>query len=106
MNIKVKLMRYRRSTDCGDNNWKPSANPIVFFAIVPDEQKCQIMLVMEYMEGGSLADKLRDQKPLFDNSVIRYLTQILEGVGFLHRREIYHSINYRYMCNRMDLRAL
>ena len=46
---------------------------------------------MEYMERGSLADKLRDQKPLPDNSVISYLTQILEGGSFLHRRKIFHS---------------
>ena len=46
---------------------------------------------MEYMECGSLADKLRDQKPLPENSVLKYLTQILEGASFLHRKEIYHS---------------
>ena len=64
---------------------------IQFFAIVPDETNYRSMLVMEYMERGSLADKLRDKKPLPENSVLTYLTQILEGVGFLHRREIYHS---------------
>ena len=68
---------------------------IQFFAIVPDERNCQIMIVMEYMEGvedkRSLADKLQNNQPLPENSVISYLTQILEGVSFLHRREIYHS---------------
>ena len=43
---------------------------------------------MELMEGGSLADKLRDQKPLPAYSAISYLTQILEGVSFLHRKQI------------------
>ena len=46
---------------------------------------------MEYMEGLSLADKLREHKPLPENTVLRYLIQILEGVSFLHRRQIYHS---------------
>ena len=55
---------------------------IQFFAIVTDEKNYQIMIVMELMESGSLADKLRDQKPLPENSVISYLTQILEGVSF------------------------
>ena len=64
---------------------------IQFFAIVPDQRNCQIMIVMEYMEGGSLADKLQNQQPLPDNSVLKYLTQILEGVSFLHIREIYNS---------------
>ena len=33
---------------------------IQFFAIVPDNRNHQIMIVMEYMECGSLADKLRE----------------------------------------------
>ena len=37
---------------------------IQFFAIVPDERNCQIMIVMEYMEGvedkRSLEDKLKN----------------------------------------------
>ena len=36
------------------------------------------------MECGSLADKLREQNPRHENSVLKYLTQILEGVCFLH----------------------
>ena len=49
------------------------------------------MIVMEYLEGGSLADKLKDQKPLPKYAVLKYLKQILEGVDFLHQRNIYHS---------------
>ena len=64
---------------------------IQFFAIVPEERNYQIMIVMEYMERGSLADKLHNQQPLPENYVLKYRTQILEGVSFLHRREIYHS---------------
>ena len=64
---------------------------IQFFAIVPDNRNYQIMIVMEYMECGSIADKLRDNKPLPDDSLLKYLTQILEGVSFLHRKKIYHS---------------
>ena len=37
---------------------------IQFFAIIPDDRIYQIMIVMEYMEGGSLADKLQNQQPL------------------------------------------
>ena len=35
---------------------------IQFLSLIPDESNYQIMLVMEYMERGSLADKLRDKK--------------------------------------------
>ena len=66
--------------------------PIVqFFAIVRDVSKVRIMIVMEYLEGGSLADRLKDQKPLPNGAVLKYLKQILEGVDFLHQRNIYHS---------------
>ena len=51
---------------------------IQFFALVPDERNFKIMLVMEYMKKGSLADKLQNQEPLPENSVLKYLTQILE----------------------------
>ena len=64
---------------------------IQFFAIVSDERNYEIMIVMEYMEGGSLADKLQNQQPLSENSVLKYLTQIVEGVSFLHRKEIFHN---------------
>ena len=64
---------------------------IQFFAIVRDFSKYRIMIVMEYLEGGSLADKLKDQKPLPNDAVLKYLKQILEGVDFLHQRNIYHS---------------
>ena len=77
---------YRVVTTLGNN-----PRIIQFFAIVPDERNYQIMIVMELMEGGSLADKLHNQQPLPEISVLKCLTQILEGVSFLHRREIYHS---------------
>ena len=56
---------------------------------------------MEYMEGGSLADKLKDQKPLPDTSVLKYLMQILEGVGFIHRKG---NIPQRYKALEHSLR--
>ena len=64
---------------------------IKFFGFVKDEKEVQIMIIMEYLEGGSLADKLKDQKPLPNYSVYKYFVQILEGVEFLHQRKIYHS---------------
>ena len=49
------------------------------------------MIVMEFLESGSLADRLKDQKPLLNSVAHQYLMQILEGVDFLHQRNIYHS---------------
>ena len=64
---------------------------IQFFAFVPDINKVRLMIVMEYLAGGSLADKLKDHKPLADQKTHKYLVQILEGLDFLHQRNIYHS---------------
>ena len=49
------------------------------------------MIVMEYLAGGSLADKLKNQKPLIKNKVHKYFRQILDGLDFLHQRNIFHS---------------
>ena len=46
---------------------------------------------MEYLEGSSLADKIKTANPLPDESVLKYLTQILERVSFIHRKKICHS---------------
>ena len=46
---------------------------------------------MEYLERGSLADILKDKKPLPGYLDRWYLLQLLEGVDFLHQRNIYHS---------------
>ena len=66
---------------------------VKFFAIVRDVTNVRIMLVMEYLDGGSLADRIKDQKPLPNDAVLRYLKQILEGVDFLHQRNIYSAGN-------------
>lgn len=46
---------------------------------------------MEYLTRGSLANLLKEEKPLPNNVVHKYFVQILEGVEFLHQRKIYHS---------------
>ena len=48
---------YRLVTELGNH-----PRIIQFFAIVRDEKNFQIMLIMEYLEGGSLADKLMSQR--------------------------------------------
>ena len=42
---------------------------------------------MEYIKGGSLADKLKEQK-LSNHTALNYLEQIL-GVNLLHAKSIY-----------------
>ena len=44
---------------------------------------------MELTVGGSLADKLHNQQSLPENSVLKYLTQLLEGVSFTEEKYEY-----------------
>ena len=107
--IKVKTesseLAVKIVTGYGDlSNYKPQVNAlekeyeivsrlenhpriIQFFAFVPDINKLRIMIVMEYLAGGSLADKLKDHKPLSNYKAHKYLEQILEGVDFLHQKK-------------------
>ena len=95
-------------TDFGDRNYNSQKNAlekeykvvsslehhrriIQFFAFVQDDNESKIMIVMEYLPGGSIADKLKDHKPLSNSKAHKYLKQILEAVDFLHEKEIYHS---------------
>ena len=64
---------------------------IKFFAFVPDINKLRLIIVMEYLTGGSLADKLKDHMPLPDRKTHKYLLQILDGLDFLHQRNITHN---------------
>ena len=58
---------------------------IQFFAIIPDDRNYQIMIVMEYMEGGSLTDKFRDKKNLF-LTILCLSISWREGVSFTEEK--------------------
>lgn len=66
---------------------------IQFFALVKDDKNARIIIVMEYLGGGSLADKIKTASSghLQETHCIRYLVQIMEGVNFLHKNFVFHS---------------
>jgi ankyrin repeat protein len=49
-----------------------------------------LYLVLEYVEGGSLADLVRRFGPLPESLVASYISQILDGLAYLHRQGIGH----------------
>ena len=59
---------------------------IIFFGLVKGIKEIQLIIIMEYLEKGSLADILKDKKPLPGYSDRWYLLQILEGVDFLQKK--------------------
>ena len=46
--------------------------------------------VMEYLEGGSLADRLRRDGPLEAGEAVRLFGQVVEGLVYLHGKAILH----------------
>ena len=68
---------------------------IQFFAIVRDDNNAKVIIIMEFLEGGSLYDKIESKKRqndcLNETESLKYLGQLLEGIEFLHKNEIFHS---------------
>jgi len=48
------------------------------------------VLVLEYVEGQTLAQLLRSQGPLPVSEAVRLFVQVLEGVAHIHRRSVVH----------------
>ena len=64
---------------------------IEFFDFMTDDSKAKLIIEMEYLEGGSLADKINCVGHLEKMPSLQYLDQILEGITFLHANKIYNS---------------
>lgn len=64
----------------------PAIVPVHYFGREPDGTN---YLVMKYLEGGSLAERLRDG-PLDSREAAEILVTIAEAVGYLHRQGFVH----------------
>ncbi|KAF7851051.1 hypothetical protein BT93_L4674 [Corymbia citriodora subsp. variegata] len=59
--------------------------------VTNEDSKMMFNIFMEYLPRGSLADQIRSHGGKLDESAIRtYTRQILEGLEYLHSREIAH----------------
>ena len=54
------------------------------------EENCTAYYVMEYHNGGSLSDLVKDGNPLPEADAVRYITQIADAVGYIHKQKINH----------------
>lgn len=52
--------------------------------------KTKICLVMEYVSGGQLSDKLSYLKRLDEREAKKYFYQLIDAVDYCHRRGVYH----------------
>lgn len=46
--------------------------------------------VMEYMEGGSLSDKVKNNKAISEKKATQYILQLAEAIDYIHKKRINH----------------
>ncbi|KAJ1278156.1 hypothetical protein BS78_04G057800 [Paspalum vaginatum] len=52
--------------------------------------KTKVCLVMEYVSGGQLSDRLSCVKRLDEREAMKYFYQLIDAVDYCHRRGVYH----------------
>lgn len=55
------------------------------FAPVPEPER--LFIFLEYCSGGSVASQLRVFGPLDTSLIVRYTSQLLQGIGYLHSHQ-------------------
>jgi serine/threonine protein kinase len=58
--------------------------------IIPAAEKSRPYLVMEYLEGQTLAARLRETAPIPEGEAIRIVSRICDGLDYLHRKGVVH----------------
>lgn len=54
------------------------------------EDQNHIFIVMEFMDGGELFDKIKDSEYFSENQSRKYMKDLLEAVNYLHKQNIVH----------------
>lgn len=67
-----------------------SGHPNVLPIIDADIYDGQVVIVSEYAEGGSLADRLKSQGAFPIKQAVEITIGVLKGLEFLHKRQIIH----------------
>ncbi|XP_034400325.1 death-associated protein kinase 2 [Cyclopterus lumpus] len=54
------------------------------------ESRAEVVLILELVSGGELFDFIAAKENLLESEAIEFMTQILEGLGFMHSKNIGH----------------
>ncbi|XP_029299080.1 death-associated protein kinase 2 isoform X2 [Cottoperca gobio] len=54
------------------------------------ESRAEVVLILELVSGGELFDFIAEKENLLESEAIEFMKQILEGLGFLHSKNIAH----------------
>ncbi|XP_071805266.1 uncharacterized protein [Asterias amurensis] len=91
-NVAVKKCRLNSQLEV-DSLAKPGLNNFtvkILGWIEPTDADIHSYIVMEYMEYGSLKDFSRKLRPIPDSLKIRMVSEVIEGMHFLHDKNIIH----------------
>ena len=48
------------------------------------------IIIMEYVEGGNLKEKIEEKKVIEENKIIDWFIEICEGIKYIHNKKIIH----------------
>ncbi len=65
-------------------------HPYIVNVLEVFEENNTAYIVMEYIAGSSLKERLEKQSPLSENRVLKYIRQIGEALQFVHEKNILH----------------
>lgn len=96
--VAIKMLRYELSKDEGfiKRFKRESAqvinldHPNIVHVYTVGDYKQQPFIVMEYVNGKTLKDYLREHGPLEPKTAIHVMTQLAEGVLYAHQNKIIH----------------
>ncbi|XP_067112318.1 death-associated protein kinase 2 [Osmerus mordax] len=54
------------------------------------ESRAEVVLILELINGGELFDFIAEKENLTESDAIQFMKQILEGVGYMHSKNIGH----------------
>ncbi|XP_059206790.1 death-associated protein kinase 2 [Centropristis striata] len=54
------------------------------------ESRAEVVLILELVSGGELFDFIAEKENLLESEAIEFMKQILEGLGFMHGKNIVH----------------
>ena len=93
--LKVPLMRFE--SDPGffsrfqrEENIGLTLDHPYILGYVPSPEKSRPYIVMEFLEGQTLAARLRAKPRLSEAEAVRIVSQICEGLDYLHRKGVVH----------------
>ncbi|KAH9580040.1 Protein kinase domain [Trypanosoma melophagium] len=63
---------------------------ISYYSARRDEASGTLLIYMEYVSGGTVAQKLKQKGPFSEDETQYYTRQLLQGLDYLHQRHIVH----------------